>query len=338
MPAEVKTRAFRFSEKSPAGERLFILDQTLLPEKELFVPIKSIDEAIAAIKDLKVRGANAIGIVAAFALAGEALAHPERDMAEPGWRLKTARPTAAHLARAVDRVLGQSSPEAKLKEALRIYEEDRAACENIAALSRPLIAKGDSILTYCNTGFLAASGGGTALGAARQAHKDGKGVHVYVCETRPANQGARLTFWELQEDRIPASLICDNMAGHLMAQGKIQKVITGADRISRNGDTANKIGTLSLAVIARHFQVPFYVAAPSSAFDKSLKTGAGIPIEERAAQEISPFWADKKASVISPAFDVTPFSLIDGIVTERGVISSPAELSALIDGLSGPAA
>ena len=311
----IKTKAFHFTPK----EDFLILDQTLLPEKKEFIPIKTPDDMAAAIKSLKVRGANLIGVTAAFSLARYALAHPEKNITEPAARLKKARPTAIHLSAAVERILKQISPEGKLKEARQIYEEDRAACEKMTLLSRPLIARGDQILTYCNTGALATGGEGTALGVIKQAHKDGKNIHVYACETRPVNQGARLTFWELQEDNIPSTLICDNMAGALMAKGKIQKVITGADRISRNGDTANKIGTLSLALMARHFQIPFYVAAPSSAFDNSLKTGADIPIEEREPAEISRFWAGK-AKIRNPAFDVTPSSLITGIITEQNIL------------------
>ena len=188
----------------------------------------------------------------------------------------------------------------------------------MAKKARPLIKTGDGILTYCNTGCLATAGIGTALGVIKQAFQDKKKIHVYACETRPLNQGSRLTFWELQQEKIPCSLICDNMISYLMSQKKIKKVFVGADRISRNGDTANKIGTYNLAVISHHFKIPFYVVAPTSTIDKRLKTGKNIPIEQRDGKELSPYWAKHKTKLINPSFDVTPRHLITKIITEEG--------------------
>ena len=313
----VETVAFRFI----PGKEFSVLDQSLLPEQKKRIPIHTPDDMASAIQNLKVRGANLIGITAGFSLAHYALSGATaQDVERSGERLSGARPTAIHLSSAVRRVLCRTSVEGKLEEAWRIYEEDGSACENLIRLSRPLIEKKDGILTYCNTGSLAAGGEGTALGIIKQAHRDGKNVRVYCCETRPALQGSRLTVWELTEADVPCVLICDSMAGDLMARGKIQKVIVGADRISRNGDTANKVGTLTLALSARHFKIPFYVSAPSSCFDKNLKTGGDIPIEKRDPEEISRFWKGK-VSIYNPAFDVTPSSLITGIITEKEIIN-----------------
>ena len=190
----------------------------------------------------------------------------------------------------------------------------------MAKLSRPLIEKGDGLLTYCNAGSLATGGTGTALGIIKQAFKDNKQIYVYACETRPVNQGSRLTFWELQEEKIPSSLICDNMLASLMSKQKIQKVFVGADRISLNGDTANKIGTYNLALISRHFQIPFYVAAPTSTFDKTLSSGKEILIEQRDPKEISLYWAKTGADIWNPSFDITPKEFITGIITEEEII------------------
>ena len=312
-------RALTF--KFRPGKDFFILDQTLLPEKKRFVKIESPAQMARAIKELKVRGANIIGITAGFSLAQYALLKrpSAKQFALQAGLLKKARPTAVHLSKAVDLIIRQKSPEQKLRQALAFYEEDTRACRQIARLAQPLIKKGDGLLTYCNAGALATSGEGTALGVIKQAFKEGKRIHAYACETRPVNQGARLSFWELRQTKIPSTLICDNMIASLIVEGKIQKAFVGADRISANGDTANKIGTLNLAVICRHFKIPFYVAAPVSTIDKNLKAGRQIPIEQRDPKEVSPYWAKMKATIKNPAFDITPKELISGIITENEI-------------------
>ena len=313
----IQTLAFKFRPK----QDFFILNQTLLPEKKEFLKIEHPEQMALAIKELKVRGANLIGITAGFSLAQYAFKNPKaKDLIKQAETLKSARPTAVHLFKAVDLVLKQKTTEEKLKQALNFYEEDKQACEKMALLASPLIEKGDGILTYCNTGSLATGGEGTALGIIKKAFRDNKQIYVYACETRPVNQGSRLTFWELQEEKIPSSLICDNMLADLMSKQEIQKVFVGADRISNNGDTANKIGTYNLALICRHFKIPFYVAAPASTIDQNLESGRDIPIEQRSAKEVSPHWADKGANVWNPSFDITPKELITGIITENEII------------------
>lgn len=304
-------------------KELLILDQTLLPEKKHYIKIKDPYDMAEAIKDLKVRGANIIGISAGLSLGDFALKQPSiEEFKQAALKLKRARPTAVHLAKAVDRVLTKDSPEEKLKEAYSIWEEDREACDKMANLGKELISSGDGVMTFCNAGELATGGVGTALGVIGAAYREKKDIHVYVCETRPVNQGERLTFWELQERGIPSTLLCDNMIGGLMARGKIQKVIAGADRISQNKDVANKTGTLSLAILAFYFKIPFYIAAPLSTFDNECLTGKDIPIEQRNSSEVSSFWSGKKASLYNPAFDVTPFSLVSGIITEEKIITA----------------
>lgn len=310
--------------KYTPGKELLILDQTFLPEQKKFIKIEDPFRMAEAIQSLKVRGANIIGISAGLSLADFALKEPDSVLFQKAaGALKTARPTAVHLAKAVDHLLSFSSPEDRLKEAYRIWEEDKKACEKMASIGEKLILSGEGVLTFCNAGALATGGPGTALGIIKAAYKNKGPIHVYVCETRPVMQGARLTFWELEEEGIPCTLLCDNMAAALMAERKIQKVITGADRVSQNRDVANKTGTLSLAVLSHHFQIPFYVAAPSSTFDEECPTGREIPIEQRNPEEVSPFWSSKKTSIHNPAFDITPFSLISGIVTEKEILSNP---------------
>ena len=317
----IKTLAFKFR----PSKDLFILDQTLLPEKNFFIPIKNTKQMTGAIKELKVRGANLIGVTAGFSLAQYALKNPKaKNLNSLARQLSLARPTAIHLSQSVQKIMKQKSPEGKLNQAIALYEEDKKACELIAQKARPLIKSGDGILTYCNTGCLATAGIGTALGLIKQAFQDKKQIHVYVCETRPLNQGSRLTFWELQQEKIPCSLICDNMMAYLMSQKKIQKVFVGADRISKNGDTVNKIGTYNLAVISRHFKIPFYVAAPVSAIDKQFKTGSKIPVEQRLGKEISSYWAKHNTNIINPSFDRTPCHLISKIITEKGYYKGSA--------------
>ena len=307
--------------KYTSDRELLLLDQSLLPEKKHYIKIKNPYEMFEAIKTLKVRGANIIGISAGLSLADFAFSCSDTEEFQQAARqLKKARPTAVHLAKAVDRVLSRNSPEEKLKEAYRIWQEDKRACDKIAAIGEKLISHNDGVMTFCNAGELATGGVGTALGIINAAHKGKKNIHVYACETRPVNQGARLTFWELQERGVPSTLLCDNMAGGLMAKGKVQKVIAGADRISANQDVANKTGTLSLAIMAHHFGIPFYIAAPLSTFDNNCLIGKDIPIEQRDSTEVSSFWNSKRASIYNPAFDITPFSLISGIITEERLI------------------
>ena len=286
---KIQSPAFRFDPEKD----FWILDQSLLPFKKQFVEIKSPEDMASAIKNLKVRGANLIGISAGFSLSQYAFKNPRAGISLQAEMLKSTRPTAIHLAKAVDLVMRQKGVLKKLRAAIAFYEEDKKACEKMADRAQAFIEKGDGILTYCNTGCLATGSTGTALAALKKAFKDGKCPQIFVCETRPVGQGARLTFYELVEEGFPATLICDNMSASLMAQGKIQKVFTGADRISSNGDVANKIGTLQLALSAKHFNIPFYVLAPSCVIDQNLPSGRDIPIEEREPSEVSPYWAKR---------------------------------------------
>ncbi len=319
---------------------LKILDQTFLPNRQEFVVLSQLDQVINAIRTLKVRGAPAIGIVAAYGLYVHARNLQKRNalslqaLQEAGDLLKAARPTAVNLAWAVDRLLkavsGQNDSSAILQilrdEAISVHEEDKAMCDSIGEHGSKLVGQRSNILTHCNTGFLATGGIGTALGVVYKAFQQGKQIHVFVDETRPVGQGARLTYWELQQNGVPATLITDNMAGFLMKQKKVDLIITGADRIAANGDTANKIGTYSLAVLAKHHGIPFYIAAPSSTFDLSLESGEAIPIEQRPADEILNCWQfenRERYRVYNPAFDVTDHELIHGIITELGIIEHP---------------
>ena len=319
-----------------------LLDQKALPLIEQEMVCSDYRQVIAAIKDLTVRGAPAIGVAAAMgaALGSEKLAGLPPEKFQKKFNalcdeIAKARPTARNLFWALERMKkylgdsiasGKQNPAGELvKEAKRIGAEDIEINKQMGRYGSALIADGDNILTHCNAGALATAGYGTALGVIRAAHEQGKNLHVYVDETRPVLQGARLTAWEMQKEKIPATLICDNMAGYLMQQGKINKIIVGADRIATNGDTANKIGTYSLAVLARAHHIPFYVAAPLSTFDFSLKTGAAIPIEERQAGEVT-CWrnvqaAPDKMKVYNPSFDVTPAKYITAIITERGILT-----------------
>ena len=312
----IETLAFKYI----PNKEFLILDQTLLPEKEVWIPINTPEDMAQAIQHLKIRGANIIGIAAALSLSQSLLqGTDEKTLKQQSELLRKARPTAIHLEESVSKVMSQNTKEKQIQEAINIYEEDRLSCEQIAQIGQSVIEQEDHILTYCNTGSLATGGLGTALGVIKQSHRDQKKIHVYVSETRPVNQGSRLTFWELQKDQIPSTLLCDNMIGSLMAESKVQKILVGADRISTNYDIANKIGTLNLAIIAHHFKIPFYVVAPSSAFDKNTTKGSDIPIEQRKSKEVSSFWSEK-ALIYNPAFDITPFSLITGIITEKEII------------------
>jgi len=325
-----------------------LIDQNALPLAERYVSCKSYKEVISAIKDLTVRGAPAIGVAAAMGAALGALHLPSLSLKEFRQKffaicdeIAQARPTARNLFWALERMkksfdqtkhLSQRALVDKLvNEAKRICSEDIEINRQMGKYGSPLLADSDNILTHCNAGALATAGYGTALGVIRAAREEGKKLHVYVDETRPILQGARLTTWELKKEKIPFTLITDNMAGFLMQQGKIDKIIVGADRIAANGDTANKIGTYSLAVLACAHRIPFYVAAPQSTIDVSLKTGVAIPIEERKNEEVTHFKGVRSApagtKVYNPAFDVTPARFITTIITEKGILTKPYRAS-----------
>ena len=307
------------------GDALELLDQRLLPDQVAYVRCKTGADVAAAIRDMVVRGAPAIGCAAAF---GVVLS---KGSAEGYDVLARSRPTAVNLFWALERMKRASDLRS---EAEAIFAEDLAANRAMGKLGAELIRPGARVLTHCNTGALATAGHGTALGVIRSA-KD-KGVSVIACETRPYLQGARLTAWECMQEGIPCTLITDSMAGHLMSRGEIDVAIVGADRIAANGDAANKIGTYTHAVLARRHGIPFYVAAPLSTFDPKIPDGSHIQIEERPAEEVTGYrgmrWAPEGIKVRNPAFDVTPAELISGIVCEKGVLLNPtrAGIQALI--------
>ncbi|OFZ83644.1 MAG: S-methyl-5-thioribose-1-phosphate isomerase [Betaproteobacteria bacterium RBG_16_66_20] len=304
------------------GDRLELLDQRLLPDQSVYVACKSAAEVAAAIRDMVVRGAPAIGCAAAFGFALDS--RNKSDLKKAFDTLAASRPTAVNLFWALDRMKKAANAEA---EAIAIFKEDLAMNRAMGELGAKLIAQRARVMTYCNAGALATSGYGTALGVIRAAFANKKDISVVACETRPYLQGARLTAWECVQEGIPCTLITDNMAGHLMSKGEVDVVIVGADRIAANGDTANKIGTYMVAVLARRHRLPFYVAAPTSTFDPKIADGSAIPIEERPAQEVTGYrglrWAPEGVAVRNPAFDVTPAELITGIVCEKGVILEP---------------
>jgi len=309
------------------GRILRMLDQRVLPTQESWLELKSSADVVDAIKTMAVRGAPAIGVAAAYGMALAALHGEDKDKA--GAKLAASRPTAVNLFWAIDRI--KSMPtwefETVLAEAKAIEAEDLAMNHAIGRHGAELIGHGWSILTVCNTGSLATAGHGTAFGVIHTAHDDGKQIHVYSCETRPRQQGLRLTAYELLKEGIPFHSIADGAAASLMRAGKLDCVIAGADRIAANGDAANKIGTYSLAVLARHHGIPFFIAAPSSTFDLSLASGDEIPIEERSSSELTHIEgvqvAPDRTPVYNPAFDVTPGDLIDAIITETKVFSRP---------------
>jgi methylthioribose-1-phosphate isomerase len=300
------------------GGALELLDQRLLPERTAYVTCRSAAEVARAIRDMVVRGAPAIGCAAAF---GVVLDHGSNAAFEV---LAQSRPTAVNLFWALERMRKAKDYAA---EAIAIYEEDIAANRAIGAHGAALVPDGARIMTYCNAGALATAGYGTALGVVRGAIEQGKKVSVIACETRPYLQGARLTAWECTQEGIPCTLIADNMAGHLMSRSEVDLIVVGADRIAANGDVANKIGTYMLAAVARLHALPFYVAAPLSTFDRTIADGSRIPIEERAADEVTGYrgarWAPPGIAVRNPAFDVTPAGLVSAIVCEKGVVREP---------------
>lgn len=336
-----------------------LIDQNALPLVERYVTCQSYQDVIACIKDLTLRGAPVIGVAAAMGVALGARHLPPLTPGEFEKRFQaicddiaSARPTARNLFWALERMgrvirttraVSQRQRVARLvREARRICSEDIQTNRKLGENGATLLADGDNILTHCNAGALATAGYGTALGVIRTAWKQRKKLHIYVDETRPVLQGARLTAWELKKEKIPFTLITDNMAGFLMQQGKIDKILVGADRIAANGDTANKIGTYSLAVLAKEHGIPFYIAAPFSTIDVSLKTGQSIPIEERKSEEVTQFrgvlCAPEKTNVYNPAFDVTPARLITAIITEKGVLKKPlrAAIARLYKGATRP--
>ena len=304
------------------GDHLDLLDQRRLPEDIVYVTCRTAAETAAAIRDMVVRGAPAIGCAAAYGIALDA--RTGRNLAEAEALLAASRPTAVNLFWALERMRGSADPQA---EALAIYAEDIAANKAMGAFGAALIADGARIMTHCNAGALATAGHGTALGVIRSARDAGKTISVIANETRPYLQGARLTAWEMVQENIPVTLVTDNMAGHLISRGQVDVVIVGADRIAANGDTANKIGTYTLSVLAHRHGIPFYVAAPLSTFDPAIPDGSHIPIEERPAEEVTGYrgvrWAPAGVQVCNPAFDVTPADLITAIITERGTVVRP---------------
>lgn len=326
-------------------DRLLLLDQTRLPGEIVIEEQTSIEQVWRSIKELKVRGAPAIGIAAAYGvLVGMDRSNQEDFGAAIRTRLdylSTSRPTAVNLFWALQRMRvklkdckGLPDREAwmaLLGEAKRIHQEDREICRSIGELGKTLLKEDMNILTHCNAGSLAVSELGTALAPIYLASREGTSLHVYADETRPLLQGARLTSWELQQAGIPVTLICDNMAAHLFSLGRVDMVLVGTDRVTANGDVVNKIGTLNLAILASHYSIPFYVACPSSTVDMTTASGAEVIIEQRDGEEVrqiagvqtAPFEID----VFNPAFDVTPAALVTGLITDRGLLRPPLQAS-----------
>lgn len=324
----------------PRNMRLSLLDQRKLPRSVEYIVCHSCAEAIEAIANMTVRGAPAIGIAAAYACL---LALRECGNS-PDWKqclseklalISKTRPTAVNLAWAVNEMLAflaqvgcpEELRKVWLEKARQIHETDEKACRAMGAIGQELLKNGDTVLTHCNAGALATGGYGTALGVIRAAVEKGKQISVIADETRPLLQGSRLTAWELLADGIPVTLACDNAAALIMAKGSVDLVLTGADRIAANGDAANKIGTLALAIIANFYQVPFYIAAPLSTFDFNCATGENIAIEERSSEEVTSIGgvcaAPAGISALNFAFDITPAKLIQGIITEKGILRPP---------------
>jgi methylthioribose-1-phosphate isomerase len=321
-------------------DHLRILDQTKLPEETIYIDLNTVEEVASAIRELKVRGAPAIGITSAFGvvlgMCGRSFQNWEKfekKLNQVISILAKTRPTAVNLFWALERmgkVAGQNkdkNPEKIVQllfeESILIHQEDKGMCEKIGEFGASLLKDGDVVLTHCNAGALATGGIGTALGIIYTASWQGKKISVFADETRPVLQGARLTLWELQQQEIDVTLICDNTAAFVMSQKKINCVIVGADRVASNGDVANKIGTYNVAVLANFHKIPFYVAAPSSSFDPDIQTGEDIIIEERGSEEVTDCFGRKIAppgiKVYSPAFDVTPTKLVTAYITEKGI-------------------
>jgi len=316
------------------ADALEYLDQTRLPQAEEWVRCDSPEAWQHAVKHLAIRGAPLIGLSAAFVLAQYAARHPEPEWQAVSDRLRATRPTAVNLMYCLDAMEAcfTQGADALAERAKALFEEDRALCQRMAERGADLLASGDRVLTHCNTGALATAGVGTAIGALAIAKQRGIDLHVYVDETRPLLQGGRLTAWEMADLGIPYQLITDSMAASLMAAGKVDKVMVGADRICANGDFANKVGTYMLAVAAHYHQVPFYVVAPYTTVDPACATGAAIPIEQRDGAEVrgaagafgEVVWAPSDAPVWNPAFDVTPAKLVTAWILDTGVFDSAA--------------
>lgn len=329
------------------NKTLKLLDQRLLPEKEIWVSCKNSFQVFHAIRDMIVRGAPAIGITAGYGLYLGVMGFKGsreffiKKLKKEAEYLKESRPTAVNLANIIDRLFDRTLAEFKrnqkadtkflknflLKQARIAHTEDDQLCRAMGRHGAGLLKKGARVLTHCNAGGLATTGYGTALGVLYAAKSQGKNISVYADETRPLLQGARLTAWELSKSKIPCTLICDNMAAATMRAGKVDCVIVGADRIAANGDTANKIGTYNVALLAKFHGIPFYVAAPKTTFDFKIKTGGQIPIENRKDEEITEGFgkrtAPKGIKVLNPAFDVTPHELVTAFITEAGVLRAP---------------
>jgi methylthioribose-1-phosphate isomerase len=325
------------------SNKLKLLDQRLLPNRETWISCGTSQQVHKAIPTMVVRGAPAIGVTAGYGLyLGIKNFKGNRGgffkkLREEAEYLKTARPTAVNLRNVVDSIVEAVKKESSenpvvlkktvLQEARLAHTVDNELCKTMGCHGAALLKSGDNVLTHCNAGGLATSGYGTALGVIYAAVEEGKKLHVFADETRPLLQGARLTAWELSKSKIPCTLLCDNMAASVMRDGKVDKIIVGADRIAANGDTANKIGTYNVAVLAKAHKIPFYVAAPGTTFDFKAKTGKQIPIENRADSEVTEGFgkrtAPKGIRVWNPAFDVTPHELITAFITEAGVLKPP---------------
>jgi methylthioribose-1-phosphate isomerase len=336
---------------APDGGAVRIIDQRQLPASYVERDLRALDDVCDAIRTLAVRGAPAIGVAGAMGMVVALLPHSTEPLERFGERLRSVaasiratRPTAVNLPWALDRMLRRASAtsgspsaivEALRAEATAIRDEDRAMCERIGQHGLALIDDGARVLTHCNAGALATAGIGTALAPIYLAASAGRRVEVFADETRPLLQGSRLTSWELSRAGIPVTVIADNMAASLMRAGRIDLCIVGADRIARNGDVANKVGTYGLAVAAHHHGIPFYVAAPWSTFDPATPNGGAIDIEQRDADEVrrgfGPLTAAEAASVYNPAFDVTPAELITAIVSDRGVHRPPYDFTATLE-------
>ena len=320
---------------------LVLLDQTLLPTTQQEIACRDVPTVYEAIQKLRVRGAPAIGIAAAYGVcvglqSATDIGQLGTQLTEVSEHLATSRPTAVNLFWALDRMKAAGEKliadggdlagvrQGLLRQAIAIHDDDREMCHAIGRYGADLLDGGQGVLTHCNAGGLATSEYGTALSVFFTAQDQGKELHVFVDETRPLLQGSRLTAWELMQRDISATLICDSMAAQVMREGKIHAVVTGADRIAANGDTANKIGTYGVAVLAKAHDIPFYIAAPTNTFDLSIASGNEIPIEQRSAEEITSGFGKQTApdgvGVYNPAFDVTPANLIRAIITEKGVI------------------
>jgi methylthioribose-1-phosphate isomerase len=319
------------------GRTLWVLDQTQLPDAEVWLDGSMPDAMVALIKRLAVRGAPLIGVAAAASLATFAQRGASAsEYADACVALRGARPTAVNLMWAMDRMKGATDP---VGEARAIFEEDVQLCEGMAMHGAALIQEGEGLLTHCNTGGLATAGIGTALGVIRRAHEQGKRIHVYADETRPLLQGGRLTAWELKKLSIPSTLITDSMAALLLRDGKVQRVLVGSDRVAANGDFANKVGTYGLAVQARYHGVPFHPVAPFSTVDLACPSGGAIPIEERDPAEVRGYgtlrWAPEAMPAWNPSFDVTPVDLVTSLVLDRGVFGAEELRSGVLKKVCG---